>query len=219
MLWSLRSTCIRAKAGTRQNDRSNDEDYWYHRRCGSRQKHSFELPGKAFVCLCHTGGPGRSSGYGTRRTLLCSGDRFIWKKYCKNDNTIDRKAVSDVVFCNEQMRCRLNEIIHPAVKAFILERIEEEQKNGRGLFVVEAALLLEDHYDTICHKIWYIHTDQEIRIQRLMESRGYSRQKAESIIASQASEAYFRSHADYVVTNNGLLDETYRQIDEGIKKL
>ena len=83
----------------------------------------------------------------------------------------------------------------------------------------EAALLLEDHYDTICHKIWYIHTDQEIRIQRLMESRGYSRQKAESIIASQASEAYFRSHADYVVTNNGLLDETYRQIDEGIKKL
>ena len=85
--------------------------------------------------------------------------------------------------------------------------------------MVEAALLLEDHYDTICHKIWYIHTDQEIRIQRLMESRGYSRQKAESIIASQASEAYFRSHADYVVTNNGLLDGTYIQIDEGIKKL
>ena len=141
-----------AKAGTGQNDRSNDEDYWYHRRCGSRQKHSFELPGKAFVCLCHTGGPGRSSGYGTRRTLLCSGDRFIWKNIVKMINTIDRKAVSDVVFCNEQMRCRLNEIIHPAVKAFILERIEEEQKNGRGLFVVEAALLLEDHYDTICIK-------------------------------------------------------------------
>ena len=78
------------------------------------------------------------------------------KNIVKNDNTIDRKAVSDVVFCNEQMRCRLNEIIHPAVKAFILERIEEEQKNGRGLFVVEAALLLEDHYDTICHKIWSI---------------------------------------------------------------
>ena len=58
------------------------------------------------------------------------------KNIVKNDNTIDRKAVSDVVFCNEQMRCRLNEIIHPAVKAFILERIEEEQKNGRGLFVV-----------------------------------------------------------------------------------
>ena len=117
------------------------------------------------------------------------------------------------------MRCRLNEIIHPAVKAFILERIEEERKNGRGLFVVEAALLLEDHYDAICDRIWYIHTDQEVRIQRLMESRGYSHQKAENIIASQASEAYFRSHADYVVTNNGLLDETYIQIDEGIKKL
>lgn len=141
------------------------------------------------------------------------------KNVIKSDKTIDRKAVSDVVFCNEQMRCRLNEIIHPVVKAFILERIEEERKNGRGLFVVEAALLLEDHYDAICDRIWYIHTDQEVRIQRLMESRGYSRQKAENIIASQASEAYFRSHADYVVTNNGFLDETYIQIDEGIKKL
>lgn len=219
MLWSLRSTCIRAKAGTRQNDRSNDEDYWYHRRCGSRQKHSFELPGKAFVCLCHTGGQVGHQVMEPGGRCYAQVISLFGKNIVKNDNTIDRKAVSDVVFCNEQMRCRLNEIIHPAVKAFILERIEEEQKNGRGLFVVEAALLLEDHYDTICHKIWYIHTDQEIRIQRLMESRGYSRQKAESIIASQASEAYFRSHADYVVTNNGLLDETYRQIDEGIKKL
>ena len=118
MLWSLRSTCIRAKAGTRQNDRSNDEDYWYHRRCGSRQKHSFELPGKAFVCLSYRRTKVGHQVMEPGGQLLYSGDQFIWKKYCKNDNTIDRKAVSDVVFCNEQMQfARLNEIIHPAVKA------------------------------------------------------------------------------------------------------
>ncbi len=49
------------------------------------------------------------------------------------------------------------------------------------------------------------------------EATAARRQRA--LLHSQASEAYFRSHADYVVTNNGLLDETYRQIDEGIKKL
>ena len=45
--------------------------------------------------------------------------------------------------------------------------------------IVEAALLLEDHYDAFCDKVWYIHTDQEIRIERLMSSRGYTREKAE----------------------------------------
>ena len=37
---------------------------------------------------------------------------------------------------------------------------------------MEAALLLEDHYQEFCDTIWYIHTDQEIRIRRLMEKPG-----------------------------------------------
>ena len=62
-----------------------------------------------------------------------------------------------------------------------------------------------------------MHTDEEIRIGRLMESRGYSREKALSIIRSQASEEYFRAHADYVIVNNGDLAQTHQQIKEGIK--
>ena len=59
------------------------------------------------------------------------------KKIIKSDKTIDRKAVSDVVFCNEQMRCRLNEIIHPAVKAFILEKNRGKSgKNGPRSFLL-----------------------------------------------------------------------------------
>lgn len=145
--------------------------------------------------------------------------KLFGKKVIKSDKTIDRKAVSDVVFCNGEMRQKLNEIIHPAVKKVILEKIEEEKKKRRDLFVIEAALLLEDHYDRFCHRIWYVHTDRELRISRLMDIRGYSRQKAENIIASQASDEYFRSHADYIIKNNGILDETYRQIEEGIRKL
>lgn len=64
-----------------------------------------------------------------------------------------------------------------------------------------------------------VSTEREIRIQRLMESRGYSREKAESIMARQASDAFFRQHADHVIENNGDLEKTYRQIEEGIRKL
>lgn len=84
--------------------------------------------------------------------------------------------------------------------------------------MVEAALLLEDHYQEFCDTIWYIHTDEEIRIQRLMENRGYTREKSASIIASQAPESFFRENADYVVVNNGNFAQTRQQIEEGIRK-
>ena len=64
----------------------------------------------------------------------------------------------------------------------------------------------------------HIHTDEEIRIRRLIENRGYTREKSVSIIASQAPETFFRENADYVVVNNGDFAQTRRQIEEGIRK-
>lgn len=134
------------------------------------------------------------------------------------NKNIDRRAVSDVVFRDEAMLRKLNAIVHPAVKEYILERLEEEKTAGRNLFIVEAALLLEDHYEVFCDEIWYIHTDVEKRIQRLMSSRGYTREKAVSIINNQASEEFFRSHADCVIENNGDLEETYCQIAKEVRR-
>lgn len=152
---------------------------------------------------------------------ICYGQviALFGKQIIKNDKTIDRKMVSDVVFAHEEMRQKLDDIIHPAVKSYILDKIEEQKKAGCTLMIVEAALLLEDHYDAFCDKVWYIHTDQKIRIERLMSSRGYTREKAENIIARQATEGFFREHADYIIQNNGDLDETWRQIEEGIRAL
>ena len=140
------------------------------------------------------------------------------KQVIKNDKTIDRRLVSDVVFSHPDMREKLNHIIHPAVKEYIRRQLALKKEEGQRICVVEAALLLEDHYEEFCDTVWYIHTDSEIRIRRLMESRGYTREKSMSIIASQAPEEFFRTHTDYVVTNNTDLEDTWQQIREGIKK-
>ena len=140
------------------------------------------------------------------------------KQVIKEDKTIDRRQVSDVVFSHPEMLEKLNQIIHPAVKQYIREQLMLKKQQGQKVCVVEAALLLEDHYQEFCDTIWYIHTDEEIRIQRLMENRGYTREKSVSIIASQAPEAFFRANADYVVVNNGNFAQTRQQIEEGIRK-
>ncbi|HIW49986.1 MAG TPA: dephospho-CoA kinase [Candidatus Blautia intestinavium] len=141
------------------------------------------------------------------------------KQIIKKDKTIDRRMVSDVVFGDERMRQKLNALLHPAIREYILEKIGEERKKGKELVVVEAALLLEDHYDDFCDKIWWVYAEKEVRIARLMESRGYTREKAENIMIRQASDSFFRQHADFIVKNNGDLEETYRQVEEGIRKL
>ena len=140
------------------------------------------------------------------------------KQVIKNDKTIDRRQVSDVVFSHPDLLEKLNQIIHPAVRQYITEQLELKKQQGQKICVVEAALFFEDHYQEFCDTIWYIHTDEEIRIRRLMENRGYTRDKSVSIIASQAPESFFRENADYVVVNNGDFAQTRQQIEEGIKK-
>ena len=140
------------------------------------------------------------------------------KQIIKEDKTIDRKRVSDVVFGKPEKLLQLNSIIHPAVKRYILKSLEEQKEAGRLLVIVEAALLLEEHYQDFCDEVWYVHTDKDIRIRRLMENRGYTREKAQSIIANQASEKFFLAHTDYVIENNGDLEKTYRQIRERVRE-
>ena len=65
---------------------------------------------------------------------------------------------------------KLNGIIHPAVKQRILYLLGEQKEAGREICVVEAALFLEENYQEFCDEVWYVYTEEEIRIRRLMES-------------------------------------------------
>lgn len=134
------------------------------------------------------------------------------------DGTIDRKKMGNRIFTNEMLLARINEIIHPAVKTYILSEIESERKKGQQLFVVEAALLLEAHYEELCDEVWYIYTDKSVRRQRLKESRGYSDEYISHIMAKQLSEAVFRQKSDFVIDNSGTLEGTKKQIDQRIQR-
>ena len=119
---------------------------------------------------------------------------------------IDKKKMAARIYASEELRQEVNGIIHPEVKQEILRRIYAAERNGVRWFFIEAALLLEDHYDAICDEIWYIRADTETRIARLMESRGYSREKAVSIIEAQKSDDEFVSACDRVIDNSATVE-------------
>ena len=130
---------------------------------------------------------------------------------------IDRKKLGAIVFFDRELLEKLNKIVHPAVKSYILKKIDEKRSSECRLFVVEAALLLEDHYDRICDDLWYIYVDDRIRRERLKADRGYSDAKIDGILKNQLSDEVFRRSCKYTIENSGDLEKTYQQIDMRVK--
>lgn len=148
-------------------------------------------------------------GHACYERLLALLGRDILQK----DGTIDRSRMAALIFADSHVLAQVNAIIHPEVKEYILGEIAYEQgRKEVDFFFIEAALLIEEHYDEIVDEMWYIHTDEAIRMQRLAQNRHYSKEKSADIIRGQLSEAEFRSHCSVVITNNGDLADTYQQI-------
>lgn len=126
---------------------------------------------------------------------------------------IDRAKLADIVFANENKRMVLNSIIHPLVKRIILEKINELRIQGQYEYVfVEAALLIEDHYNVICDQLWYIYAPEEVRRTRLKETRGYSEEKIAEIFASQLTDDEFRKNCSCVIDNSKNVENILHQL-------
>ncbi len=129
-----------------------------------------------------------------------------------------RELLAAKVFDDAKALRRLNDIVHPAVKKYIVQKIEEENNEGLATFVVlEAALLLEAGYDDICDEVWYIYAGEKTRVARLMQSRGYSQEKARDIMANQLSDEEFRRRCKFIIDNDSdFMENTFGQIDKGL---
>ena len=130
-----------------------------------------------------------------------------------------RGKLATVIFSNEEKREALNAIVHPAVKEYVQCIFKQESQKGElDLLVLEAALLIEEDYGAICDELWYIYTSEENRRARLKASRGYSDEKIDSIFNSQLTEARFRAGTQVTIDNNGDLEETFRQIENALRR-
>ena len=142
--------------------------------------------------------------------------KLLGKDVLGTDEEIDRSVMAQKIFSDESLRTGVNNgIIHPGVKKFILERIAYlRAKEKIDFLFIEAALLIEDGYKDIVDELWYIYTDKAVRRERLKESRGYSDEKIDSIMASQLSEEEFRLNSDFEIDNSGDSEVSFSKIRE-----
>ena len=114
----------------------------------------------------------------------------------------------------------LDSISHPLVKENIVNQIKIAKEEGNiKLFVIEAALLIQDGYSEICDEIWYIWVEKEERIKRLMASRGYTREKCISMMKSQTDDEYYKKYANFTINNQFDYTNSSNQLKARLNKL
>lgn len=135
--------------------------------------------------------------------------------FLKPDGSIDRKELAALMFKDQESVKRINGLIHPMVWKEIQYAVEHSDKN---LAVVEAALFDEEH-NALFDEIWYVYATVENRLNRLMANRGYTKEKCMEIMANQASEETFRRLADFIIENNGAVEEIRFQIKKRLEEV
>lgn len=139
--------------------------------------------------------------------------KLLGEEVLDEDGEIHKGKMAAMIFADDALLERVNEIVHPQVRIYLEKRIEEAESSGEvELMFIEAALLIEAGYKEIVDELWYIYADVDVRRKRLIKSRGYSLEKITQIMESQLTEDVFRRECDFVIDNSGDLEESYKQI-------
>jgi dephospho-CoA kinase len=124
---------------------------------------------------------------------------------------LDRPALAKVVFGDDAKRTRLNEILHPRIRARAAERIAAAPE---GTIVVQDVPLLAETgqagwYDLVV----VVEAPPELRVQRLARDRGMPAEQARARMAAQATDEQRRAIADVVLVNDGTPEQLREQVD------
>lgn len=131
------------------------------------------------------------------------------------DGTLDRAALGAVVFGDDAEIARLNEIVHPAVRALSHARFAEARAADPDAVVVyDVPLLVETRGSDPWDLVVVAHAPASLRVRRLHEERGMGEAEAAARIAAQVSDDTRLAIADVVIDTSGPIERTLAQTDE-----
>ncbi|MBQ9761173.1 MAG: dephospho-CoA kinase [Clostridia bacterium] len=116
--------------------------------------------------------------------------------------TLDRRALGELVFSDEQALTQLNQITHAYVMAAIRKKLDDYRRDGMLAAVLDAPQLFEAGANKDCNIIVSVLADKETRVERIVRRDGIEHDAALRRMASQKSDEFFRTHSDYIIENN-----------------
>ena len=137
-----------------------------------------------------------------------------WGKDVLNDDGgLDRAALRRIVFADQSELDALNRIVHPLVTRLRDREIAQAKDRGDPIVICVIPLLFErnivDEFDAIV----LVDSPRPLRLERMVATRGMEATEAMNMIASQMPAELKRARADYVIENNGSLQDLERDVN------
>jgi dephospho-CoA kinase len=135
------------------------------------------------------------------------------------DKTLERRKLRQIVFDNPEARKKLEAIIHPRVRALAERKISELAAAGTSIIVYEVPLLFENQIHLWLRPVIVVACDIETQKKRLLERDHLTELEVHQHLDAQMSLEEKRKLADYVIENDGTLEELEQQVRAVLQKI
>ncbi len=143
-------------------------------------------------------------------------------KILNEDLTINRTKLGGIIFNSEELRKKLNSIVHPRVTDEMKMQKIKELKDNKLVFL-DIPLLIEvrthlKKEGLDFDEIWLVYIDEETQLQRLMKRDGIDRLQAFKKIKAQMSINEKKKYADVIIDNSGSISDLEKKLDSLLEK-
>lgn len=130
----------------------------------------------------------------------------------QEDKSLDRPKLRKIIFDDPEARKKLEAIIHPRVRALAEEKIQQLAAAGYAVIVYEVPLFFEGRLHEWIRPVILVACNPQTQGERIRRRDGVTEAEARKTVNAQMSLAEKRKLADYVIENDGGLDELERQV-------
>jgi dephospho-CoA kinase len=128
---------------------------------------------------------------------------------------IDRRALGAIVFAKPEALRDLEAIVHPRMRGTFERAIARAERRGKSSAVVlDAAILLEAGWNTLCDRVVYVEAPRDVRLGRLVAERGWTDEKLAARERAQWPAEEKRRQSDAVIDNDAGID----RLEDGVQR-
>lgn len=138
------------------------------------------------------------------------------REILQEDGQIHRKKLASLVFGDKKKLDCLNQLTHPRVMEEMQRQIDGAETE---LVCLDVPLLFSCQFTLTCDATLAVIAPYEVRIARVMERDGCTREQVEERIRQQLPDEVLREKADYWIENNGNFADLKKKVAEVVKKV
>ena len=127
---------------------------------------------------------------------------LLGKRHLRVDGSIDRASLAAVVFSDTDSLRKLESVLHPRMKKVFEAKIREAENTGVSGVVLDAAVLFEAGWDSICSDLVFVDAPRELRLSRLLLARGWDEEELRRRESSQNPLDKKMERCSYTICNN-----------------